>query len=188
MSNVTLSDGEVLLVASRGAEERHGLWSWSRGDRGWVGKQLATVTQLSSLARHPRLPVVYGTSRVGLEGAIHAWRIEDGRAATIGDKSSEGAEPCHLAVDPDGRLLIITNYTTSTLAIQNPPMAASTARSSSSSCRAAGRRRIGRTMRIRIRRCSMTARSSSLISGRICCANSRSIRTRGAPRRYAPVR
>lgn len=119
MSNVTLSDGEVLLVASRGAEERHGLWSWSSGDHGWAGKQLATVTQLSSLARHPRLPVVYGTSRVGLEGAIHAWRIEGGRAATIGEKSSEGAEPCHLAVDPDGRLLIITNYTTSTLAIQN---------------------------------------------------------------------
>lgn len=119
MPDVTLPDGEVLLVASRGKEDRHGLWTWSRGEGGWTGEQLATVTQLSSLARHPTLPVVYGTSRMGLEGAIHAWRIQGGRAETIGEKSSEGAEPCHLVVDPDGRMLIVTNYTSSTLAIQN---------------------------------------------------------------------
>lgn len=119
MPDVTLPKGEVLLVASRGTERRHGLWRWSRGADGWTGIQLAVARQLSSLARHPHLPVVYGTSGVGLDGDIHAWRIEGGSAETIGEKSSEGAEPCHLAVDPSGRLLVVTNYTSSTLAIQN---------------------------------------------------------------------
>jgi 6-phosphogluconolactonase len=36
----------------------------------------------------------------------------------VGEKSSDGAEPCHLTVDPSGRLLIVTNYTTSTLGLQ----------------------------------------------------------------------
>ena len=114
-----LDDGEILLVASRGTAPTHGLYKWQEADGGWQGTQLATVTELSALARHPSLPVVYGTSGVGQDGSIHAWRMTGGEADRIGEKSSDGAEPCHLVVDPSGRLLIVTNYTSSTLAIQN---------------------------------------------------------------------
>jgi 6-phosphogluconolactonase (cycloisomerase 2 family) len=68
---------------------------------------------------HPTLPVVYGTSGMAQEGSIHAWRLDRGAATPLGEKLSDGAEPCHLAVDPSGRLLIVTNYTSSTLGIQN---------------------------------------------------------------------
>lgn len=114
----TLQPNQSLLVASRGKESRHGLTRWRQRDGKWDGEELATVVQLSALARHPSLPVVYGTSRQGLEGDIHAWRIEDAGAVTLGEKSSEGAEPCHLVVDPTGQVLIFTNYTTSTLGLQ----------------------------------------------------------------------
>jgi len=114
----TLQPNQSLLVASRGKEARHGLTRWRQRDGQWVGEELATVVQLSALARHPSLPVVYGTSRQGMEGDIHAWRIEDAGAVTLGEKSSEGAEPCHLVVDPTGQVLIFTNYTTSTLGLQ----------------------------------------------------------------------
>lgn len=118
MSEFRLAEGQSLLVASRGVFELHGLTHWMLEDGKWRGKTLARVNQLSSLARHPSLPVVYGTSRVGMEGEIHAWRIAGDTAVTLGEKSSDGAEPCHLTVDPSGRLLIVTNYTTSALGLQ----------------------------------------------------------------------
>lgn len=118
MAEFRLGEGQSLLVASRGVFELHGLTRWVQQDGQWRGKTLAHVNQLSALTRHPTLPVVYGTSRQGLEGDIHAWRVEGDSAVTLGEKSSEGAEPCHLVVDPSGRLLIITNYTTSTLGLQ----------------------------------------------------------------------
>lgn len=118
MSDFQLESGQALLVASRGTEARHGLTRWTQREGKWIGEHLATVHQLSSLARHPTLPVVYGTSRMGMEGDIHAWRIDATGATVLGEKSSEGAEPCHLVVDPSGQLLIVTNYTTSTLAVQ----------------------------------------------------------------------
>lgn len=118
MAGFRLPEGKALLVASRGSYARHGLYRYIQVDGAWVGTQVGTAEQLSSLCRHPGLPVVYGTSRVGMDGEIHAWRLSGEGATLIGEKSSEGAEPCHLACDPSGRLLIVTNYTTSTLGVQ----------------------------------------------------------------------
>ena len=118
MAGVNLQLGETLLVASRGTGPEHGLYSWVQRGGEWVGTQHATVRQLSALARHPMLPVVYGTSGMALEGMIHAWRLAGEDVTLLGEKSSEGAEPCHLVVDPSGKLLIVTNYTTSTLGLQ----------------------------------------------------------------------
>lgn len=118
MSNFGLAPGQALLVASRGTGREHGLIRWVQDDGQWRSTQLATVNQLSSLARHPTLPVVYGTSRVDDDGDIHAWRIEGAGATTLGEKSSQGGEPCHIVVDPKGHLLLFANYTSSTIGIQ----------------------------------------------------------------------
>ena len=119
MPDVRLGDREALLVAARGEGPEHGLMRWVERDGTWRGALLATVNQLSSLARHPRLPVVYGTSRIGGDGEIHAWRVTGDTAETLGGKPSLGSDPCHLVVDPGGRLLIFTNYSTSTIGVQN---------------------------------------------------------------------
>lgn len=117
MSGGILDNSEVLLVASRGAAAEHGLWLWTEGPRGWAGRQIDTVHQLSSLTAHPRLPVVYGTAGVE-EGWLYAWHIDAAREDRLSATLSLGIEPCDLTVDPSGRLLIATNYTTSTLALQ----------------------------------------------------------------------
>lgn len=118
MTTVALEQDEVILVASRGEQAQHGLWLWENQTGAWQGRQIDTVRQLSALTGHPHLPVVYGTAGTGQEGTLHAWRIDKNGEATLAAKSSRGEEPCHLVVDPSGRLLIATNYTSSTLALQ----------------------------------------------------------------------
>ena len=118
MADFNLDPDTALLVASRGTGPEHGLTRWIQREGRWEGKLLDRVNQLSSLARHPALPVLYGTSRMGAEGDIHAWRIEGDAATSLGERSSEGGEPCHLAVDPTGSLLIFANYNSCDIGLQ----------------------------------------------------------------------
>ncbi|HWJ73657.1 MAG TPA: beta-propeller fold lactonase family protein [Kaistia sp.] len=114
MTEVRFAPGESLLVAARGTGPEHGLWRFVGGSAGWHGLQLATVGQLSSLCRHPTLPVVYGSGSV--RGVLLAWRVEGTVAAPIGEALS-GDDPCFIAVDPTGRLLVATNYGSSDLTL-----------------------------------------------------------------------
>ncbi len=114
MAEVMLGPGESLLVAARGTGAEHGLWRFAREAGGWAGSQLATVGQLSSLCRHPSLNVVYGSGSV--RGVVLAWRIEGDSAVPLGESLS-GDDPCFLAVDPTGRLLVAINYGTSDLTL-----------------------------------------------------------------------
>lgn len=122
MSRVTFEANEILLVASRGADALHGLWIWQVGDAGWRGRQVDTVAELSALCGHPHLPVIYGTAGIGQMGMLHAWHVGADGEKWLSARDSGGAVPCHLTTDPTGRLLIATNYTSSSLAIQ--PLAA----------------------------------------------------------------
>jgi 6-phosphogluconolactonase (cycloisomerase 2 family) len=115
MTGVTLEPGEVLLVAARGTGEDRGLWLWSQGPDGWHGRIVDRVADLSSLAGHPTLPVVYGTDG---DERVLGWRIDATGEARIAEGPSGGAEPCHLAVDPSGGLLVICNYAGGTLGLQ----------------------------------------------------------------------
>lgn len=114
MAMVTLEQGRSVLVAARGTRPEHGLWQFAPEGGEWRGRQLATVGQLSSICRHPVLPIVYGTASA--RGVVHAWRVADGAATPLGELAS-GEDPCHLAVDPSGRLLAAANYGSSTLTL-----------------------------------------------------------------------
>jgi 6-phosphogluconolactonase (cycloisomerase 2 family) len=118
MSGFSIAPGEKLLVAGRGAGPGDGLHQWTFAGGNWRGVHLATVDQLASLAAHPTLSVIYGSSGTGNEGFIHGWKLEGDRAQRLGSKSSQGLSPCHVAVDPQSRFLVVTNYRTSTLGIQ----------------------------------------------------------------------
>jgi len=83
----------------------------------WDGEHLARVDQLSALAWHPSLPVIYGVSGTGHDGAVHAWDVSGNDALPLTASPSGGAEPTHLAVDPHARMLVVTNYATSTLGV-----------------------------------------------------------------------
>ncbi|UCM86730.1 lactonase family protein [Streptomyces marincola] len=72
----------------------------------------------SWLAWHPRLPVVY-TVHERAEGAVSAVALRpDGSVDTVlGTVSTGGAEPCHLAVAPDARHLLVANYGSGSAAV-----------------------------------------------------------------------
>ncbi|NYI05105.1 lactonase family protein [Allostreptomyces psammosilenae] len=71
---------------------------------------LAHSPDASWLTRHPRLPVLYAV-REQEAGAVVAYREEaDGSLEAIGEVSSRGGYPCHLAASPDGRWLAVANY------------------------------------------------------------------------------
>lgn len=64
----------------------------------------------SFLARHPELPVLYAVNEV-TDGAVSAFRVaSDGGLTALGSRPTGGAEPCHLAVTPNGRHLFVANY------------------------------------------------------------------------------
>lgn len=114
MATVTLEQGLSVLVAARGTGPEHGLWQFAPEGGEWRGRQLATVGHVSSLCRNPLLPIVYGTASA--RGVVQAWRVADGAAVSLGEVPS-GEDPCHLAVDPSGRLLVAANYGSSALTL-----------------------------------------------------------------------
>ncbi|BCL13589.1 lactonase family protein [Micromonospora sagamiensis] len=71
---------------------------------------VAVTASPSFLVRHPTLPVLYAANELP-EGQVSAWRVApDGDLTPLGTGDTGGAEPCHLAVTPDGRHLVAANY------------------------------------------------------------------------------
>ncbi|MFV2102751.1 lactonase family protein [Micromonospora sp. LOL_024] len=71
---------------------------------------VAVTASPSFLARHPTRPVLYAVNELP-EGQVSAWRVgADGDLSALGSRPTGGAEPCHLAVAPDGGHLLVANY------------------------------------------------------------------------------
>ncbi|WP_431882976.1 lactonase family protein [Micromonospora gifhornensis] len=71
---------------------------------------VAVAASPSFLARHPRRPVLYAVNELP-DGQVSAWQVgPEGELTEIGSWATGGAEPCHLAVAPDGRFLFVANY------------------------------------------------------------------------------
>jgi 6-phosphogluconolactonase len=71
----------------------------------------------SFLAFHPRLPLLYAVSEIAAadgrpSGAVEAFAIDEatGKLASRGAAATGGAGPCHVAVDPQGRVVLAANY------------------------------------------------------------------------------
>ncbi|GAA3802433.1 beta-propeller fold lactonase family protein [Sphaerisporangium flaviroseum] len=70
----------------------------------------------SFLALHPRLPVLYAVLECE-EGGVAAYSADPYGPGLLADGTSGGSYPCHLAVDPTGTWLAVTNYGDGTLAM-----------------------------------------------------------------------
>ena len=68
------------------------------------------LTNPSFLLEHPVCPVLY-TVEEKKEGAVCAWRPGRDSLRPLARLSTEGADPCHLSLSPDGRWLYAANYT-----------------------------------------------------------------------------
>jgi 6-phosphogluconolactonase len=76
----------------------------------------AEVANPTFLALHPHRPVLYAASEVGnfdgeKTGAVAAFAIAgDGGLSPLNALATGGSGPCHVSVDPSGRVLLVANY------------------------------------------------------------------------------
>jgi len=90
-----------------------------------AGPSLAGVSENPSfLALHPSGKVLYAVNEVGdfrggKTGAVSAFAVDPstGSLTFLNQQPSEGADPCHLAVDRAGRHLLVANYTGGSVAL-----------------------------------------------------------------------
>lgn len=70
----------------------------------------ARLRNPASLARHPKLPMLYAANEFET-GSVSAFRIgADGALAFVAEMPCGGRDPAHLSVHPDGRFLFTANY------------------------------------------------------------------------------
>lgn len=79
--------------------------------------ELVAVTPSPSyVARHPTADVLYAVNELA-EGRLTAFRVAaDGGLAELGTWPTGGSLPCFVAVTPDGRHALVTNYGTGSVA------------------------------------------------------------------------
>ncbi|MEV6847833.1 lactonase family protein [Actinoplanes sp. NPDC051411] len=72
----------------------------------------------SFLAQHPRRPVLYAVNELADGGTVSAFAVGDDHALTpLAVRPTGGDDPAHLAVSPDGRHLLVANYTSGSVAV-----------------------------------------------------------------------
>lgn len=76
----------------------------------------------SFLAAHPSGQVIYAVSEVPENGggAVLAFRVDpgDGALVLIDRAQSHGSAPCHLSVTPDGRHVVVANYSSGSITVR----------------------------------------------------------------------
>jgi 6-phosphogluconolactonase len=105
-----------LYVAGYGFGPDYGLHRFLSVSGHWTGELLVEVAELGALVQHPALPVIYGVSGT-VAGIVHAWDVSGEGAQLLSKTSTEGAKPCHVAVDAGGRILAVANYETGSIAV-----------------------------------------------------------------------
>jgi 6-phosphogluconolactonase len=72
----------------------------------------------SFLAQHPTLPVLYAVNELDPGGTVSAFRVAaDGALSELAVRATGGTDPAHLAVSPDGRHLLVANYSSGSVAV-----------------------------------------------------------------------
>lgn len=71
----------------------------------------------SYLAFNPKKTILYTVQEEVPTGKIHALGLSEGGLTHLRELSTEGADPCHVSMDGQGRLMFADNYTSGSLAV-----------------------------------------------------------------------
>ena len=100
--------------------DQPGIRRFSLNDRTGVilpGAAFEGLENPSWLLRHPEKPVLYAVEELNPDGRIVALAETDGGLRQVCALPSGGADPCHLALSPDGRFLFCANYSSGSLSV-----------------------------------------------------------------------
>ena len=117
----TLSDSQhVLYVGTYTKETSAGIYAYRFDSATGTAEPLgllADVRDPSFLALHPNGKYLYAVTEsddfdADGSGSVSAFKVDakSGALTKLNEVSSKGGWPCHLNVDPSGRMLIIANY------------------------------------------------------------------------------
>ncbi|GIF00298.1 lactonase family protein [Paractinoplanes rishiriensis] len=72
----------------------------------------------SFLAQHPTRPILYAVNELESAGTVSAFTVaEDGGLTPLSVQPTGGSDPAHLAVTPDGRFLLVANYSSGSVSV-----------------------------------------------------------------------
>lgn len=72
----------------------------------------------SFLIQHPALPVLYAVNELDTDGTVSAFSVAaDGGLAELAVRATGGTDPAHLAISPDGRHLLVANYSSGSVSV-----------------------------------------------------------------------
>src|SRR5689334_1694747 len=92
-----------------------------RDPAGGVLSRLGVVARTPSpsfLVAHPTLPALYAVNELDTAGTVSAFTVAAGGELTpLAVEPTGGTDPAHLAVTPDGRFLLVANYSSGSVAV-----------------------------------------------------------------------
>jgi len=98
-------------------------WDAATGRLSQVG-MAAAISNPSFLAIHPQQPYLYAVNEVAefggqATGAVSAFALDfgSGNLRSLNQQPSHGTSPCHLAVEPGGRFLLVANYSSGSVCV-----------------------------------------------------------------------
>lgn len=104
-----------------------GIYVYRMADEGGEWRHVQTVADVpnpSYLALHPSRRYLYAVNEVGeldgeKGGAVSAFSVDPGtgKLTYLNRQSTHGEDPCHLCVEPSGRLVIAANYSGGSVAV-----------------------------------------------------------------------
>jgi 6-phosphogluconolactonase len=119
LSSTTQAQQELLYIGTY-TPKGEGIYVYRFNREDFSFEQLQVVTNANSptfLAFHPSKKVLYSANEAG--GTIGAYNVDpaSGHLSLIGTQPAQGNGPCHVAVDPKGRFIYVSNYGSGDLAV-----------------------------------------------------------------------
>ncbi len=107
-------------VGSYAPAEHESIYRYQlNGETGSLARKEAIkgVDNPSWLLLHPNGKLMYSVEELNPDGRVAVYSLESGAPKYLFSFGTEGADPCHLSLSPDGRFLFVANYSSGSLSV-----------------------------------------------------------------------
>ena len=106
------------MVGSYAPQDSNGIYCYELDTQAGILQCLYTVSGVenpSFILMHPNKKVLYAVEERNPEGRVAVFIMENGQPQLLTSMPSQGADPCHLAIEAKERFLTVANYTSGSL-------------------------------------------------------------------------